>query len=60
MQDEEDVRVVAAEWVARHGEDAVWRLRELADEAQRKGDSLSAEAWSDIASVAQKFLQERG
>jgi hypothetical protein len=56
MEDEESVRDVAAEWAKRHGaRDAVRRLRELAREADRRRDVLSAEAWNDIADAAEEW-----
>ena len=59
MDDEEYVREVAAEWAWGHGaRDAVRRLRELAREADRLGDALSAEAWDDIADAAEKLERE--
>jgi hypothetical protein len=59
VEDEEDVRQVAAEWVTRYGADAARRLRELAREADRRGDALSAEAWDDIADAVEE-LRARG
>ena len=55
MDDLELVEAVAREFVAREGEASLTYLRERAEVAQALGDELSARAWLDIASVAERI-----
>ena len=57
--DRELVEQVAREYVERHGQDAVSILRERANIAEELGDSLSADAWRDIADAAERLSSGR-
>ena len=59
MSDDEDtdaVRQVAREFVDRHGDEALDRLREQAEMAAERGDELAAQTWRDIADEAERLL----
>jgi hypothetical protein len=47
-----DVERVAREWVGRHGPAAVRQLLDRAECAEAIGDTLSADAWREIAEAA--------
>jgi hypothetical protein len=51
-----DTRDVAAEYVLEYGSDAPAFLHAEATRARIKGDKLSAEAWDDIAILAQMLV----
>jgi hypothetical protein len=56
VEDEEDLRRVAAGYVADYGSDAPGHLRADAVHARRAGDELSSEAWDNIADEAEVLL----
>jgi hypothetical protein len=55
MTDHELVQQTALKFLQQHGSTAVDRLREFAEIAAETGDSLSAEAWQDIADAAERL-----
>jgi hypothetical protein len=56
MDDADEVRCVAGEYVAEYGSDAPAYLRAEGTRARVNGDRLSAEVWDDIADVAEVLL----
>lgn len=58
MPDDDDpiVERVALEFAARSGAKAAEELRERAESAQAIGDTLSAEAWHEIADAVERLL----
>jgi hypothetical protein len=56
MDDNDQVALVAADYVRRYGQNALYRLRERESEAVDAGDDLSAQAWGDIAAAAMIIL----
>jgi hypothetical protein len=55
MTDDELVQQTAQKYLQWHGPTAAERLREFAEMATELGDSLSAEAWQDIAHAAERL-----
>jgi hypothetical protein len=55
--DDNEVEQVAREYVQRHGLGSPSILRDFAEAADAIGDILSADAWRDIADVAERILQ---
>ena len=59
MDDADEVARVAREFLASHGPSVIPDLRERAEMAAANGDQLSAEAWTDIADMAERLLWGR-
>jgi hypothetical protein len=57
MNDADLTRQVAGEFIERWGASAVCHLRSHAEIAASIGDSLSEEAWLDIALAAESLLR---
>ena len=55
MTDHELVQQTALKFLQQHRSTAVDRLREFAEIAAETGDSLSAQAWQDIANAAERL-----
>ncbi len=57
MENGDLVKLVAADMVRRMGADAAQICQENAEEADALGDSLSAEAWREIAEECERLLR---
>jgi hypothetical protein len=55
--DRELVRAIASDFALRLGADAPEELRQRASISAEKGDSLSEQAWRDIADAAEGILR---
>jgi hypothetical protein len=53
------VRRAAADYVARHGDNAVEVIRGLCVEAHRRGDRLGFRLWRDVGIAADEMLMEQ-
>jgi len=54
--DDDMIQDVAREYVGRYGLGSIELIKERAKIAKEAGDFLSAQAWQDIASAAERIL----